>query len=272
MESKMKKLLLLLLLTFSLQSCENKTQKITENLKSQSLEKEIGSSSENETENNTPPSKFAEIIDKDGFVNVRNGTSVQSEIVDKINSGEIVYIFNIGNDNEDWLIIDYHKKDDFLTGYVHTSRIKPISDYEYIPSVTDGENGVEFYLRNIEVIIKSEAFNYQQNKKYFAEEQLSDKSVIQKYKGQEVWGTDGTIPRTHYTSITARIGNLTIEIPEKEIENLFNVNNELAYCYFNEKTETLYITSSNSDGSGSYDVLFIIEKGKYKGRRMYYAS
>ena len=269
----MKKLIRLFIFAFALQSCENKTKKAIENVQQQqNTENKTESSSENETENITPLSKFAEIVDKDGFVNIRDDASGQSKIIGKINSGEIVYIFNVGNDNEDWLIVDHHEKDSLLTGYVHTSRIKPVSDYEYIPSVTDGENGVEFHLRNIEVIIKSEAFNYQANKKYFAEEQLPDKSVIQKYKGQEIWGTDGTIPRTHYTSITARIGNQTIEIPKKEIENLFNINNELAYCYLNEKTETLYISSSNSDGSGSYDVLFIIEKGKYKGRKMYYAS
>lgn len=268
----MKKLSILLIIVFASLSCDNKTKKIIEKSNSLSFEQEKTTSYEKNNENNLPSSNFAEIVDKDGYVNVRNEANSQSEIIGKINSGEIVYIFNIGDYDGNWLNIDFKKGDSVLTGFIHKSRLKPISEYEYIPPVSKVENEAEFYYRNIKVIIKSEPFNYQANEKYFTEEQLHDDYVVQKYKGQEIWGTDGTIPRTHYTSITVRIGNQIIEIPKKEIENLFNVNNELASCYLNEKNETLYITLKNSDGAGSYEVLFIIEKEKYKGRKVYYSN
>lgn len=57
-----------------------------------------------------------------------------------------------------------------------------------------------------------------------------------------------------------------MQIPEKEIENLFNINSAFAACYYDNLNDTLYITSVNGDGAGGYAVLFKIEKGNYKAR------
>ncbi len=92
------------------------------------------------------------------------------------------------------------------------------------------------------------------------------------YKNQEVWGTDGTIPKTNYQSITIKIDGKTIEIPVKEMENLFNPNAENSECYYDEKNKKLFIISMNADGAGSYEILFTIENGKYRGRSVYLAN
>ncbi|MNI06467.1 hypothetical protein D3C81_1218640 [compost metagenome] len=70
--------------------------------------------------------QFAKIIDKDGYVNVRQQATVNSVVVSKIAADEIVYAFP-DEKFGDWVIVDYtdnHNKS--ITGYVHNSRIKYI--------------------------------------------------------------------------------------------------------------------------------------------------
>lgn len=210
--------------------------------------------------------QFAKIIDKDGYVNVRKQASVTSEIVSKINTDKIVYAFP-DEKLRDWIIVDYtdHQNEN-ITGYVHHSRIKLIESYEKIPIKSFNDSIAKFISKDVNVEIKSEKFDYIKKKRYFSSTKYEAYTVEDKFKGQQVWGTDGTIPISHYTSITAMIKGRNIQIPEEEIENLFNVNSEFAACYYDNLNDTLYITSVNGDGAGGYAVLFKIEKGIYKAR------
>ncbi|RTZ49556.1 hypothetical protein EJ377_03510 [Chryseobacterium arthrosphaerae] len=60
-------------------------------------------------------------------------------------------------------------------------------------------------------------------------------------------GNRRTIPKTHYISITAQIGDKTIQVPAEEIENLFQVSNQSAACYYDRENDTLYISINNSE-------------------------
>ncbi|MCT2561685.1 SH3 domain-containing protein [Chryseobacterium herbae] len=212
--------------------------------------------------------QFAKIVDKDGYVNLRKEADGKSDIVGKINSDEILYIFS-PEDNKNWLNADYTDKNGKnLSGYIHSSRVKFIESYESVPAVSINENKAVFNSKNITVTIESEPFNYKENKKYFSTTDYKDYKVEDKFKGQQIWGTDGTIPQTHYQSISVKIGGKTLQIPPKEIENLFNINTESAACYFDSEHETLYINMVNSDGAGGYAVLFTIENGAYKGKTL----
>jgi hypothetical protein len=213
--------------------------------------------------------QFAKIVDKDGFVNMRKDADTKSTVVGKISSDEIVYIFDPADENKNWLNADYTDKNGKdISGYIHSSRVKYIESYESIPSTSVSENKAVFNSKNIRVDIESEPFNYKENKRYFSTTDYKDYKVEDKFKGQQIWGTDGTIPQTHYKSISVKIASKTIQIPPKEIENLFNINNESAGCYFDSENETLYINMVNSDGAGGYAVLFKIEKGEYKGKTL----
>lgn len=183
----------------------------------------------------------------------------------------MVYIFNKGDDFGNWLIVDYeNEKKDLLTGYIHNSRLKNLESYEEIPSVITDENGANFLLRNIVVEIKTGKFDFKKNEKYFTRNKGTN--YFEKYKGQNFWGFNTSIPKTFYKSISVNIGQKKIEIPKKEIENFFEVNNELTKVFYDAKTDTLYIISSNADGSDSYYVLFMIKNGKYSGRKAYSAN
>lgn len=207
--------------------------------------------------------QFAKVVDKDGYVNLRESADIKSKVVGKINSGEIVYAFEPDDKNKNWLNVYYNDK---TTGYINNSRVKLIESYETILPVTTDENKAIFKSGNIKVDIVSEKFNYKENKKSFSSSNYGGQKIEDQYKGQRIWGTDGTIPKTHYKSITVQIRDKKIQIPQKEIENLFNASNQYTACYFDRKNDTLYISMLNSDGAGAYVALFIIEKGKYKRR------
>lgn len=83
-------------------------------------------------------------------------------------------------------------------------------------------------------------------------------------------GTDGQIAGAimHYKSIILRIGEQIVQIPSRDFEDLFNPNNQYSECYFNKSDDKLYLHFSNSDGSSSYFVLFIIQNGILKERRI----
>ncbi|WP_312789548.1 SH3 domain-containing protein [Sphingobacterium sp.] len=210
--------------------------------------------------------QFAKIIDKDGYVNVRKQATVNSAIVSKIAADEIVYVFpdqKLG----DWVSIDYiNSQNKSVTGYVHNTRIKFIEYYKHIPNIFFDESRATFRSNDMIVEIRSDKFDYEKNKSYFSSTKYEDYTVLDKFKGQKLWGTDGGIPSSHYLSIKAKIKGRTVLVPEQQIENLFNVNNEFAACYYDDRNDILYITSVNSDGAGGYAVLFTIEKGNYKGR------
>lgn len=261
----MKKLTLYLILSFTVLSCENKANKIGEN-KNNRIHKSKTTDSNVDSENFMMSfCSFAKIVDKDGFVNVREKGNINSKIIGKIKSGDVVFVFE--DLETEWLNIDYRDGNDRkCNGYIHRSRIKYLNTLENIPSAIENENGVNFILRDIVVEIKTEKFNREQNKKYFSK----DEQGFDNYKGKFMLGTEGHIneAKTFYKSITARIGNYTIHIPENEIEDLFNANNNYAECYFDQIDNSLYIHLSNSDGATSYVTLFKIQNHKYNGRQV----
>lgn len=198
--------------------------------------------------------QFAKVVDKDGYVNIRENADANSLVVGKVNSDEIVYIFD-SDPTQAWANVS--------NGYVHNSRLKYIKSYQAVPPTVRDANKAIFKSGNIKVNILSGKFNFKENEKDFTSTLSGDF-----YKEQQVWGLDGTIPKTHYLSITAQIGDKTIQIPEKEIENLFEINNKSTRCYYDRINDILYISMQNSDGAGAYVALFTIEKGEYKGRTL----
>lgn len=254
------KKLLIIIFAFILQSCGDKEQKA---IKKKELQKTTETKITSQDEDDiTSFCNFAVIDDKDGYVNVREKESANSKIIGKIKSGEAVFIFE--DLDTDWLNVSFD--DDKKSGFIHRSRIKYIKDLEKIPSVDYHDYKAIFHLNNIDIDIETDDFDYESNKKYFSETVKED-YTIQKYKGRELWGRDGTIPKTYYKSITLKIGNQEIEIPEKDIGDLFNVNNDCTECYYDKANNSIYIHLSNSDGAGSYVALFKIENGVYKGRQ-----
>lgn len=60
----------------------------------------------------------------------------------------------------------------------------------------------------------------------------------------------------------------TIELPKNSFDDLFEPSLYNTKINYDKKNNILYITSSNSDGAGGYEIVWVIEKGKYKERKI----
>jgi hypothetical protein len=87
-----------------------------------------------------------------------------------------------------------------------------------------------------------------------------------KIDNSQIFGTDGNIPKREYKSIQIEINNIKIELPNEALKNLYEPSLSNSKANYDEKNDVLYVFSSNSDGAGGYEIIWIIEKKEYKYR------
>ncbi|MBW1654059.1 hypothetical protein [Flavobacterium quisquiliarum] len=208
--------------------------------------------------------QFAVIKDNDGYVNIRTEASKGNNISDKLNNGFVVYCFEPKNN---WINIDYSKNNKDRSGYLHKDRIQYLSEFTEIPLIKETQTKVVFEKDGFNISIESKKFELNLAKLIFSGK---DKSFLKEINGKSFWGTDGEIPKKAYKSITVTLGNNSIELPKNSFDDLFEPTLFKTQINYDQKSDTLYITSSNSDGAGGYEIIWIIEKGKYKERKIAY--
>ncbi len=91
-------------------------------------------------------------------------------------------------------------------------------------------------------------------------------NFLQTINGKHIFGTDGEIPKRQYSSIEVVDGHQHFSFTQRQLENLFEPNFELTKCYLDKATNTIYLTASNSDGAGAYEVLWVIANGECRTR------
>ncbi|OXB16381.1 hypothetical protein B0A68_08280 [Flavobacterium reichenbachii] len=198
--------------------------------------------------------------DNDGFANIRSEARKGNNISDKLDNGFLVYGFQ---PEDNWIGIDYTKNNKDLGGYVYKDRIKFLSEFTKIPLSKETAAKVTFKKDNFNIVTESKKFDPKTAKITYSK----DKSYIQKINGKEIWGADGNTPKIAYKSITVVMGDKTIEVPASAFDDLFEPNFFSTQINYNKKEDILYICSSNSDGAGGYEVVWVIENGKYKERK-----
>jgi len=79
------------------------------------------------------------------------------------------------------------------------------------------------------------------------------------------------LPNSSYKFVKLKVKGKETEVPQESLENLFQPTtiekaNHFKYIEINydKSNDILYISSLNSDGAGSYVVLFVFEKGDFK--------
>ncbi|WP_121966913.1 SH3 domain-containing protein [Myroides sp. N17-2] len=206
--------------------------------------------------------QLAKVVDKDGYVNVRKEGNANSEIRSKLDAGEIVFLFEVDEKAPNWSIIEMSKRND-VSGYVHNSRLKMLDTYTRIPLVSSSKQELKFSGNNVTVTVGIGTFDYTKNKTKFTKQKGSD--FLETYNGQDMWGTDGTIPTAYYTSIKINQNGKEAVLPTKAYENMFNPSGKgYTDCYYDKSDNTIYLTADNSDGAGSYVVVWVFKDGKYQ--------
>jgi hypothetical protein len=212
----------------------------------------------------TTQAQFAVITDNDGWVNIRKDAAIANNISDKLLNGHIVYTWETtGN----WTTIEYSKANKGLSGFVYRDRYKLVTNFTSIPQSSKTGSVVIFKKDSIEVTVTQKAFEKSKHTfKYFKDAP----NQVQFIDNKEFWGTDGGMPTMEYKSIRVKIGQKVIELPAAALASLFEPSIGNTRVNFDREKNILYIQSSNSDGAGSYEVIWKIEKGVYKDRFIVY--
>ena len=200
--------------------------------------------------------QLAIIEDVDGYVNVRESSSVNSNIVYRLNSNEVFY-YDEENylESNEWLAVSINKNKlsinldpewKLISGFVHRSRIRPLQTLKIVT-----KNKFSF-------TVKTRKFT---RKNKFIEERNGYMEFI---NGLHIWGVDGSVPYNEIKEISYKINDSLYSIPEILFQDLYNVNDKIV-VYTNN--ELYFVLNKNSDGAGSYEIVWVVdEKGMIRQR------
>ncbi len=208
--------------------------------------------------------QFAIVTDKDGSTNVRLDANASSKINSVLQNGHLIYCLERkGN----WTNIDYTIKGKELNGYVYKDRYQLIDQFSAIPITTKSKASVVLKKDSIQVTIIQGSFNKNKHSfKYYKEAP----GQIELIDNKKYWGTDGEMPATQYETIEVAIGTKKIVLPRQATTALYEPNIFSATVYYDQQTNSIYISTMNSDGAGAYEVVWKIENGIYKDRLIAY--
>lgn len=204
---------------------------------------------------------FALVQDTEGFVNVRSKPELKNNINDTLATGRVVWCFE---KEGEWHSVDYYKKGVFRNGYIHRSRLKMISSFQKIPVKKENTDQIVFQKDSVQVMITLKNFVASENKLEYATD--SGVKYLAKINSKQPWGTDGSVPKKQYKAVEFTLGKRTSLVPANAISDLFQPHFLFTQVFYDENSDTLYISTDNSDGAGGYSLLFIIHKGQYKDR------
>lgn len=204
--------------------------------------------------------QFAIISDKDGFVNVRTSAKVGNNVFDKLKNGFIIYYFET---NGNWINIDYKKNGKELNGYIYNDRVQFVSDFSKIPQISITKDKVILGNNKVRIEIEETKFIKENHRLTFLNK---NNTILTKIDNSLFFGADGNIPKNQYKSIKIKINNKNVELPKGALRNIYEPNLDSHRANYDEKNDVLYIYALNSDGSAGYQVIWVIDKKKYRER------
>lgn len=205
------------------------------------------------------------IKDPDGFCNVRADANNQSKIEDTLANGRFVYHLEDDEIKNNWLLVDYHKGKDHLTGYIHRSRIVFLKDLTAFKETTVKDTLLKLELNDMQITMKSGKFVKAGRKITY--KKYGERQYIDAIEGKTPWGTDGRTPRTEYKFIQFKSGDHTLTFPRSSFNDLFEIGSlRGTSAWLDKTTGKVYIEAENSDAAGSYIVAWVINNGKIEYR------
>lgn len=204
---------------------------------------------------------FAIISDKEGFVHVRSSKELSdNNIIDKLQNG---FVINYLERDGYWINIRYEKDGKEFSGFIFKDRLKDINSFAELQGRSITPNEFKISSKNIEIVLSDKNFIASE---HLIVNQKNQKSLIELIDGKEIFGTDGNLPKREYKAVEVKINGIKVLLPKETLQNLFEPTIEYTVANYDDKSQTLYIRCDNSDGSASYAVIWVIEKGKFKQR------
>lgn len=195
---------------------------------------------------------FAMINDPDGYTNIREAADGKSKIVGQIFEHEI---FTYEEEEGNWIKVRVGEdplglcSSAYLTGYIHRSRLVPL---ENLPRLNES---------TFEVNLKESPFDPSKH-------HLKKKGVqgLIEIDGQDIWGTDGTMPTRKTDVLSFSISGKVITVPPLLFRNLYQMWPE-AKAY--QHNDYYLILQDHSDGAGGYSVIWVIHEVEVVGRNIF---
>ena len=87
---------------------------------------------------------------------------------------------------------------------------------------------------------------------------------------KQYWGKDGGMPTTQFEKISIKTEQKNIILPKAALEGLYQPNISTAEVNYDIVNDTFFIQTMNSDGAGSYLVIWKVTNGIYIDRLVAY--
>ena len=206
---------------------------------------------------------FGFIQDKDGYVNVRENSSLSSKVTTKLNNNEIVSCVMDEETNNFCLV----NASNGVTGFVYKNRINSFGGYTSIKLSQYSREKAVYSDKNIIVEV-------------YAKKAILDPKLYKTFKGEykyfnnkQFFGTDGSLPNNNFLQLDKIIikdKDKKIEIGKNDIEQYFfpkngidSDKNELADFKIYYLNNNIYILNTfNNGGTAAYNIVLNIKNGK----------
>ncbi|EPD4369040.1 SH3 domain-containing protein [Acinetobacter baumannii] len=206
---------------------------------------------------------FGSIQDKDGYVNVRGNSSLNSKVTSKLNNNEIVSCVMDEGTNNFCLV----NASNGVTGFVYKNRVNNFSGYNSIKLSQYSREKSVYNDKNIIVEV-------------YAKKAILDPKLYKTFKGEykyfnnkKFFGTDGTLPNNNFLQldkIIIKSKDMKIEIGKNDIEQYFfpkngidGDKNELADFKIYFLNNNIFILNTfNNGGAAAYNIVLNIKNGK----------
>ncbi|SSV30671.1 SH3 domain-containing protein [Acinetobacter nosocomialis] len=206
---------------------------------------------------------FGFIQDKDGYVNVRENSSLNSKVTFKLNNNEIVSCVMDEETNNFCLV----NASNGVTGFVYKNRINNFSGYTSIKLSQYSREKVIYSDKNIIVEV-------------YAKKAILDPKLYKNFKGEykyfndkKFFGPDGSLPDNNFLQldkIIVKEKDNRMEISRIELEQYFfpkdGINgdkNELADFKIYYLNNNIYILNTfNDGGAAAYNIVLNVKNGK----------
>lgn len=206
---------------------------------------------------------FGFIQDKDGYVNVRENSSLNSKVTSKLNNNEIVSCAMDEGTNNFCLV----NASNGVTGFVYKNRINDFSGYTPIKLSQYSREKAVYSDKNIIVEV-------------YAKKAILDPKLYKTFKGEykyfnnkNFFGTDGSLPDNNFLQldkIIVKEKDNRMEISRTDLEQYFfpkdgvdGGKNELADFKIYYLNNNIFILNTfNDGGAAAYNIVLNVKNGK----------
>ena len=205
------------------------------------------------------------INDKDGYVNVRDKPSLTGKILRRISEDDIFY--SVCN-NDDWCsVYTVNDINEWSEGFIHKNRIALLSSLPKINTFIYGLKENQLKAKNDTLLFRIELAPFDSSK-HRIQRGSGENGRMEKIDDAYPFGCFDRLPFLEIKFLQLIIHDEIIEFPKNQISDFYEVALERMSLY-SDKKGRLFIFSSNSDGAGGYEAVWIIKNGKYLRRKIF---